>query len=130
MLDMSVPLGRPVATPSQVLGVIRPYLRIMRAAFRGCVDAGTKGELSYDHRHPSERGNGNYGFLREDGVAFVMLATSMHADAMRKVKAWAANANLVFDGPTMEAFVMSAIEAAMRLDREPDQLPETALYLA
>lgn len=119
MLDMNISLGRSVATTHQILQVIRPQLRLMRAIYRGVIEACRDGWL--DANEDLELNDG--GDQHVDEIVFEAIRT----DALSSVRDWARDVGLVFDGNATQEFIRQALISAMVTRGGIDDLPAGAL---
>jgi predicted DNA-binding protein (UPF0278 family) len=122
MVDLTASLGREVATPQQVLEVIRPELRIMRAFYRGVIAAMRAGWLA--STPDLELADGG------DDNAETVVFQALHESAQESVKQWAHDMGLVYDKVKVGEFVRQGLMDAMYGDDHDlidDPLPEGAL---
>lgn len=119
MLEMNITLGRNVATTQQVLEVIRPQLRIMRACYQGVIAACLSGWIECNPDLELTDG----GDVHADDVVF----NAIWEDAIRSVGQWAKDVDLVFDGAKLREFIRRALIDAMVTVGGEDPLPEGAL---
>lgn len=128
MVNMTASLGRPVISPNQLIDIIRPQLRMMRACFRGCVEASRSGLIAYEHVAPDDRVSAT-GFQGDDAKTFRKVHQFLREDAQATVKQWAGEHGVVFDGEKVKAFIFEAMDEALRLEGEMDDLPFNAFHL-
>jgi hypothetical protein len=119
MVDLTTNLGRDVATAQQVLEVIRPELRIMRAHYQGEIAAMRAGWLEASPDLELTDGGDEHA----SGVVFAALQES----AIESVGQWARDMDLVFDKAKVAEFIRCALIDAMVTVGGCEQLPPGAL---
>jgi predicted DNA-binding protein (UPF0278 family) len=119
MVDLTTPLGREVATPQQVLEVIRPEIRIMRAHYQGVIAACRAGLIESSPDLELTDGGDEHA----DAAVFEALRES----AGQSVKDWSRDMGLVFDNEKAREFIRQALIDAMVTEGGYDPLPEGAL---
>lgn len=119
MVDMTQDLGRKVITTTELLSLIRGELRIMRAHYRGVLDATRTGLLEADADLELTDGSDKHA----DDAVFDALINS----AMGNVTDWCSDEGRVFDKGKVREFIRSALVDAMVTYGGEEQLPEDAL---
>lgn len=116
MVNMNQQLGREVVTTAEVLSLIRGELRIMRASYRGVVDAIRAGWI--DASPDLELTDGN------DKHADEAVFEALRESAMGNVIDWCGDEGRVFDKGKVTEFIRQALIAACYLgDDHPELLP-------
>lgn len=116
---MTQSLGREVPTTQQVLEVIRPELRIMRATYRGVIDAIRREELQADPDLELTDGG--------DQHAYDVVFSALLDDAVDSVGQWSRDLGLVYDSTKVREFCRRCMCDAMVTIGGEEQLPEGAL---
>lgn len=119
MVDLTTPLGRDVATAQQVLEVIRPELRIMRAHYQGVIAACRAGWIEANPDLELTDGGDDHA----DNAVF----EALRASALSSVGDWSRDMGLVFDKEKVTEFIRQALIDAMVTVGGEDPLPEGAL---
>lgn len=112
-------LGREVATPEQVLQVIRPQMRMARCLYRGILDAALEGWL--DANEDLELNDGG------DNAAWDKAHMGLIEDAELNVRQWANDMAVVFDKDRLREFVRIALSDAMTAKGGEETLPGIGL---
>lgn len=118
-LDLTVQLGRNVATATDVLQVIRPELRLTRAYYRGVLDAARDGWL--ETNPDLELTDSADRYVSDNLFDFIW------ASAVTSVGQWATDVEVVFDKARLREFIREALVNAMVDKGGREMLPEGAL---
>lgn len=114
MLDLNHDLGRPVATAQQVIEVIRPELRMIRAFHRGKMDGIRTGWLQADPDLNLSDGG--------DDHAETVVFTALLDSGLDSVGSWSRDEGLVYDSAKVREFIRVALIAAMTEGDDHDAL--------
>ena len=112
MVDMTTNLGREVITTTELLQLIRPELRIIRAHYRGLVLGMRTGQIDHDEDLNATDGG--------DSHAIGAVFTALRESAMGNVVDWCRDMDRVFDKAKVAEFIRQALIAA---EYEGDALP-------
>jgi hypothetical protein len=105
MVDLTINLGRNVATATQVFSVIRAELRVAIVIGLAMTAAKMSGQFDVDPDFNLQDG----GDLRADIAVFNALVAS----ALQNVVEWARDMELVFDKEKVTEFIRGALADAM-----------------
>lgn len=105
MVDFTTSLGREVATPKQVFAIIEPEIKMAAVIGPAILDAMRAGKFEHDEDY-------NLADRKEQEVDEAVYFALIDS-ATKRVKQWATETGVVYDGEKLREFIVGALQEAL-----------------